>query len=95
MDRADADPEPRRGGVAADRLGSRERRIDSLDPKPFAKLAYRTMVQALPSTGCTAFGSTSLPVEAAIKAADQSAKADDEIRQALCRKLAEARYEAS
>ena len=45
----------------------------------------RTVVQALPSTGCTAFGSTSLPVEAAIKAADQSAKADDEIRQALCR----------
>ena len=34
-------------------------------------------------------------VEAAIQAADQSAKADDEIRQALCRELEEARYEAS
>ena len=34
-------------------------------------------------------------VEAAIQAADQSAKADDEIRQALCRELGEARYEAS
>jgi len=28
------------GGVGADRLGSRERRIESLDPEPFAKLAY-------------------------------------------------------
>ena len=34
-------------------------------------------------------------VEAGIQAADQSAKVDDEIRQALCRELEEARYEAS
>jgi hypothetical protein len=34
-------------------------------------------------------------VEAAIQAADQSVKADDEIRQALCREFEEARYEAS
>jgi hypothetical protein len=34
-------------------------------------------------------------VEAAIQAADQSAKADDEIRQALCREFEEARYEAA
>jgi DNA invertase Pin-like site-specific DNA recombinase len=34
-------------------------------------------------------------IEAAIQAADQSEKADAEIRQALCRELEEARYEAS
>ena len=34
-------------------------------------------------------------IEAAILAADQSVKADDEVRQALCRELEEARYEAS
>jgi hypothetical protein len=34
-------------------------------------------------------------VEAAIQAADQSVKADNEIRQALCGELDEARYEAS
>ena len=34
-------------------------------------------------------------VEAAIRAAEQSARADDDVRQALCRELEEARYEAS
>lgn len=34
-------------------------------------------------------------VEAAIRAADQSVKADDDIRRAMCRELEEARYEAS
>jgi len=34
-------------------------------------------------------------IEAAIQAADQSVKADNEVRQALCRELEEARYEAS
>jgi hypothetical protein len=34
-------------------------------------------------------------IEAAIQAADQSIRADNEIRQALCRELEEARYEAS
>ncbi len=34
-------------------------------------------------------------IEAAIQAADQSVKADAEIRQALCRELEEARYDAS
>jgi hypothetical protein len=34
-------------------------------------------------------------IEAAIQAADQSVKADNEIRQALCRELEEARYDAS
>ena len=34
-------------------------------------------------------------VEAAIQAADQSVKADNEVRQALCRELEEARYEVS
>jgi hypothetical protein len=34
-------------------------------------------------------------VEAAIRAADQSAKADADVRQALCRELEEARYEAT
>jgi len=34
-------------------------------------------------------------IEAAIQAADQSTKADNEIRQALCRELEEAQYEAS
>jgi hypothetical protein len=34
-------------------------------------------------------------IEAAIQAADQSVKADAEIRQALCRELEEARYNAS
>jgi DNA invertase Pin-like site-specific DNA recombinase len=34
-------------------------------------------------------------IEAAIRAANQSEKADNEIRQALCRELEEARYEAS
>src|SRR6266852_4802527 len=34
-------------------------------------------------------------VDAAIQAADQSVKADNEIRQALCRELEEARYDAS
>ena len=34
-------------------------------------------------------------VEAAIRAADQSAKADADVRQALCRELEEARYEAA
>jgi Recombinase zinc beta ribbon domain len=34
-------------------------------------------------------------IEAAIQAADQSAKADHEVRQALCRELEEARYGAS
>ena len=34
-------------------------------------------------------------IEAAIQAADQSVKADNEIRQALCRELEEARYEAA
>jgi DNA invertase Pin-like site-specific DNA recombinase len=34
-------------------------------------------------------------IEAAIQAADQSVRADNEIRQALCRELEEARYEAS
>src|SRR5207253_982079 len=34
-------------------------------------------------------------IDAAIQAADQSVKADNEIRQALCRELDEARYEAS
>ena len=33
--------------------------------------------------------------EAAIRAADQSVKADDEIRRAMCRELKEARYESS
>ena len=39
--------------------------------------------------------SRSTPVEAAIQAADQSEKADADIRQALCRELEEARYEAT
>src|SRR5215831_8750057 len=34
-------------------------------------------------------------IEAAIQAANQSVKADNEIRQALCRELEEARYEAA
>jgi Recombinase zinc beta ribbon domain len=34
-------------------------------------------------------------IETAIQAADQSVKADNEVRQALCRELEEARYEAS
>jgi hypothetical protein len=34
-------------------------------------------------------------IEAAIQAADQSERADSEVRQALCRELEEARYEAS
>src|SRR5207245_11171715 len=34
-------------------------------------------------------------IEAAIHAADQSVKADNEFRQALCRELEEARYDAS
>src|SRR4051794_20464669 len=34
-------------------------------------------------------------IDAAIQAADQSVKADNEIRQALCRELEEARYDAS
>src|SRR5439155_13295928 len=34
-------------------------------------------------------------IEAAIPAADQSIRADNEIRQALCRELEEARHEAS
>jgi len=34
-------------------------------------------------------------IEAAIQAADQSVKADNEVRQALCQELEEARYEAS
>jgi Recombinase/Recombinase zinc beta ribbon domain len=34
-------------------------------------------------------------IEAAMQAADQSAKVDNEVRQALCRELEEARYEAS
>ena len=34
-------------------------------------------------------------IEAAIQAADQSVKADNEVRQALCRELEEARYQAS
>jgi len=34
-------------------------------------------------------------IEAAIQAADQSVKADNEVRQALCRELEDARYEAS
>ena len=34
-------------------------------------------------------------IEAAIQAADQSIRGDNEIRQALCRELEEARYETS